>query len=241
MSDPAIKQDEARQTESSDRADYESTAITRGEYITAMVHLYRGELARADNWRMRLDNTTNWAVLTTAALLTLSFGETRQSHWVLLLGLLVISVFWVFESRRFRFEDLWRSRVRKIEENFYGPILRRDPVSPSEDWGHHVAEDLFHPRLKLTRAQAMRTRLMRNYWAIFLILLVSWAVKILVHPTTASSWNDVRQHLQMGLLPWWAPLAFIGVFSSGLILLVLVTPRWSTSQLEYWTDKRKDH
>lgn len=241
MSDAGPKTQDAPPQPGVPGSDYESTAITRAEYISAMVHLYRGELARADNWRMRLDNTTNWAVLTTAALLTLSFGEAKQSHWVLLLGFLVISVFWMFESRRFRFEDLWRSRVRKIEENFYGPILRRDPESPHEDWGRKVAEDLFHPRLKLTRAQAMRTRLMRNYWAIFLILIVAWVVKILVHPNTASSWADVRQHLQMGLLPWWAPLAYIGAFSSGLLTLVLVTPRWSTSQLEYWSDKRRDH
>lgn len=238
MSEPAPKPDDARPPRAA-FADYESTAITRPEYIAAMVHLYRGELTRADNWRMRLDNTTNWAVLTTAALLTLSFGEASQSHWVLLLGFLPISVFWIFESRRFRFEDLWRSRVRQIEENFYGPILRRDPVSPQGDWGKRVAEDLFHPRLKLTRAQAMRTRLVRNYWAIFLILLVSWIVKILVHPKTASSWHDVREHLQMGLLPWWAPFAYLGAFLGAVFLLVLLTPRWSTSQLEYWTDKRR--
>ena len=60
-----------------DRIDYESTPLSRGEYITAVVHLYRGELHRANAWRLRLDNTTNWAVLTTAGLLTFSFGEGR--------------------------------------------------------------------------------------------------------------------------------------------------------------------
>lgn len=225
--------------ESSRRADYESTALTRAEYIAAMVHLYRGELQRADSWRMRLDNTTNWAVLTTAALLTLSFGETQQSHWVLLLGFLVISVFWLFESRRFRFEDVWRARVRKIEENFYGPILRRDPISPDQDWGQLVAEDLFRPRFKLTRAQALRSRLVRNYWAIFLMLFVSWVVKILVHPTNARTWEDVRAHLQMGLLPWWVPIAYLAAFFCALMVLLIATPRWSTSQLEYWTDRRQ--
>ncbi|CAN5330834.1 hypothetical protein BH18GEM1_BH18GEM1_19450 [soil metagenome] len=40
---------------------FEDYPLTRIEYITAMVHFYRGELARADAWRARLDPTTNWA------------------------------------------------------------------------------------------------------------------------------------------------------------------------------------
>ena len=40
------------------------------EFTTAMVHLYRGELQRATAWRSRLDNTTNWAVVTTGAALS---------------------------------------------------------------------------------------------------------------------------------------------------------------------------
>ncbi len=116
-------------------ADYESTPLSRQEYISAIVHLYRGELYRATSWRIRLDNTTNWAVLTTAGLLSLSFGAASHSHVVLLVGMALISVFWAFEARRYRFADIWYSRVRKIEENFYGPILRRDPVSPMRHWG----------------------------------------------------------------------------------------------------------
>ena len=58
--------------------DLESDPLTRPEYISAIVHLYRGELHRANAWRMRLDNTTNWAVLTTAGLLTFSFGDGRD-------------------------------------------------------------------------------------------------------------------------------------------------------------------
>ena len=61
-------------------SDYESTPLSRQEYISAIVHLYRGELYRATSWRIRLDNTTNWAVLTTAGLLSLSFGATSHSH-----------------------------------------------------------------------------------------------------------------------------------------------------------------
>ncbi len=91
------------QRRSQDQVDYESTPLTRAEYISAIVHLYRGELHRATSWRIRLDNTTNWAVLTTAALLTFSFGEGGHSHWILLIGTCLITVFLAFEARRLRF------------------------------------------------------------------------------------------------------------------------------------------
>ena len=39
--------------------------LSAGEFTTAMVHLYRAEAARANTWRIRLDTTTNWAVVTT--------------------------------------------------------------------------------------------------------------------------------------------------------------------------------
>ena len=121
-------------------ADYEGAPLSRTEYITAIVHLYRGEVYRATVQRTRLDMTTNWAVLTTAGLLAFSFREGTNPHWALLVGFLLVSLFLIFEARRYQMFDLWRSRVRKIEENFYGPILMRDPVSPQTGWGDHVAD-----------------------------------------------------------------------------------------------------
>ena len=41
------------------------------EFNTAMVHFYRGEIQRANTWRNRLDNTTNWAVLAAGAAISL--------------------------------------------------------------------------------------------------------------------------------------------------------------------------
>ncbi len=34
------------------------------EFATAMLHYYRAEIQRSNTWRMRLDNTTNWAIVT---------------------------------------------------------------------------------------------------------------------------------------------------------------------------------
>ena len=206
------------------RADYESTPVSRAEYIAALVHLYRGELFRSNAWRLRLDNTTNWAVLTTAGLITFTFGEGAHTHWTLLIGMTMVGVFLVFEARRFRYADVWRSRVRMIEENFYGPILRRDPRSPEKDWGRLVARDLFDPRFTITRMQALRARFVRNYWALFVVIISAWSVRILTYPTPAQEWSQIRERLSTGfLLPWWMPLLYVGCILTGIILLVTCT------------------
>lgn len=214
-------------------ADYESTPLSRQEYIAAIVHLYRGELYRANSGRIRLDNTTNWAVLTVAGLLTFSFREGGHSHWVLLIGIALVTVFLAFEARRFRMADLWRARVRKIEENFYGPILRRDLESPEAAWGKLVAEDLFRPHYKISRLAAMRVRFSRNYWPIYCVLLFSWVVQVVAVPGGGSSWSEVREHLSAGLLPWWVPLAYIGVFLAGVVVLYLSGPL-PRDEVEHW-------
>jgi uncharacterized membrane protein len=220
---------------SSARADYESHHITRPEYIAAIVHLYRGELYRANSWRLRLDTTTNWSILTTAGLLSFSFGSKEHSHWVLLLGFLVITLLLAFEARRFRFFDVWRYRVRMIEENFYGPILRRDPVSPDRQWGKRVAHDLLHPQFKITFNAALRARFTRNYWAIYGVLLVAWLLKVIQEPVPARSWAHLRANLETGVLPWYVALCYVGVVIVGMLTLVLFFPRTTTPESAYWS------
>ena len=225
-------------------ADYESKPLTRTEYIAAMVHLYRGELYRSNSWRLRLDHTTNWSVITTAGLLTFSFNDPKHSHWTLLFGLALISVFLGFEARRFRFAHMWRSRVRMIEENFYGPILRRDLTSPENKWGTLVADDLFRPRFKISRMAALRTRVVRNYWAIYAVILLAWVVKVITHPASLNSLADLQERLMIGALPWWTPLAYVGAFLTAVLLLVVFGPRTPRNELQYWTgdyDEPGDH
>ena len=40
----------------------------------AIAHLYRGEVYRSTVWRTRLDQTTNWAVVTTGLAMSLTFS-----------------------------------------------------------------------------------------------------------------------------------------------------------------------
>lgn len=247
----AVRPDDKRTGQAADPAaqpspstEYEGSVLSRPEYISAIVHLYRGEVYRATVQRTRLDLTTNWAVLTTAGLLAFSFRLDDNPHWALLMGMLLISLFLVFEARRYQTFDVWRSRVRKIEENFYGPILSRDPLSPHAEWGERVAHDLLAPRYKISFLNALRTRFLRNYWAIFAVLLMSWLLKVLVYPggtgqSRAETWADVRANLQFGLVAWWIPLLFIAVIlaaAAGLVFMVRSSPRPSDPQEGFWVE-----
>lgn len=40
---------------------YRGYRLQPSEFNTAMVHMFRAEIARANTWRQRLDTTTNWA------------------------------------------------------------------------------------------------------------------------------------------------------------------------------------
>lgn len=211
---------------------FERTPLTRVEYIQALVHLYRGELNRSTMWRLRLDTTTNWAIFSVMGLITFSLGDPNHSHVGILAGMILVLTFLTIEARRFRFFDVWRARVRMLEENFYGPMLRRDLESPIEGWGLLVAEDLLHPRFKITFHQAFRARLMRNYVPIFLLLLASWAMKLLVHPVTGQ--GNFFQQMAIGPIPWWVSLGVVlGVY--GYLLTIAITvPRTVSAEEEYW-------
>src|SRR5436305_12420932 len=72
--------------------------LTPSEFNTARVHLYRGEVARANTWRTRLDGTTNWAVLTTGATLSFAFSSPTNTHVMMLLNSLLIWFFLLIEA-----------------------------------------------------------------------------------------------------------------------------------------------
>lgn len=205
----------------SSRANFESGQLSRDEYITAMVHFYRGEMYRATAWRLRLDNTTNWSIISAGGLLTFSFGHPESSPLVLLLGQALLFTFLYIESRRYRMFDVWRSRLRKIEENFYNPLLTRRLVSPDPFWGDAVASDLARPRFKMSRWHALHQRLRANYMMLFVILNVAFASKLFIHPTPSRSLAVALHRLDLGLFPWPVTLATAGAFY--LFLLVLWT------------------
>lgn len=198
--------------------------LTPTEFNTAMVHLYRGEVGRANTWRLRLDGTTNWAVLTTGATLSFAFSSPGNPHVMILINSVLILFFLYIEARRYRFYDLWRSRVRLMETEFFAQMLTPAHTDELGNWREMLANDLMYPHFSISLWQALGRRLRRNYSWIFAVLVVSWVVKVIVHPTTAYSFDELMRRVAIGtLFPAWLVLLAGVLFNSFLFILAITT------------------
>ena len=63
------------------------SALPDPSFHMAVVHFYRAEMTRMTVWRMRLDKTSNWAILLTTGMTTFTLGAVSVPHYTLLLGL----------------------------------------------------------------------------------------------------------------------------------------------------------
>ena len=193
--------------------------MTRSEFVNAIIHLYRGELGEATAWRGRIDTTSHWAIVLSATALSFVFSDNAIERHVLIP---IISFFCTFflamEARRYRFFDIWRSRARMIEMNFYQPMLCGSKP-PMPDWTDRLAQDMAWPRFHMTLWEAAGRRLRRNYLGIYVILLGSWIVVLMTHPASTTSLPEIIDRASIG--PLRGELVFIGmmVFYGGLMAL----------------------
>lgn len=178
---------------------------------TAMAHLYRGELGRSDRWRTRLDTTSNWALTVTAATISFSFGSAQTSHVTLLVGMWMVVTFLFIEARRYRYYDLWNRRVRLLEDGYWSPLLRREPVDP--DALRELAIELSRPQLRLSFFSALSTRMNRAYGSLLLVLIATWFVKVSSHPTRTTSLHEFLERAHMGPCPGWLVLTLVLTFT----------------------------
>src|SRR6516165_1886991 len=114
--------------------------------IGAIAHLYRGEVYRSTVWRTRLDSTTNWAVVTTGIALSATFSNAEASPLPMVLVGLIVTVFLLFEARRYRYFNVWRARARLLETDFYAPMIRGEGVRLGSGWTDLLAKDYLAPR-----------------------------------------------------------------------------------------------
>ena len=187
---------------------------------SSMAHLYRGEIHRMKLWRERLDHTTNWAVIVMAAVLTWAFSSETNPHYVILVGAAALSVFLVIEARRFRGYDMWRSRVRLIQENVWAHGLDPENGPERDDWRQRLAEDYRRPRIKISSEEAIAHRLRRVYLPLFSVLLAAWVVRITAFESGAS-WP---QSAAIGTIPGAAVTAAVAL-AYGAALVVAYRPR----------------
>ena len=179
----------------------------RDDFLSLMGHVYRGEMGRTTSWRTRIDRTTNWAVVLTATLLTWAFSGESRPHYILLIGIVMVTVFLGIEVRRYRVSDIWRSRVRILEENVFANAPEPEGVAQS-NWRALLGDDLREPTVKTSALEAVSRRLRRVYFALISVLIGSWLVRLTVFATTPTGPIGTAT---VGRVPGEVALAGVGI------------------------------
>lgn len=169
--------------------------------LGAIAHLYRGEVYRSTIWRTRLDQTTNWAVVTTGLALSLTFSGPSASPMPLMLVGLLVAVFLIFEARRYRYFNVWRARCRLMETDLFGPLLRGQGVHMDGAWNTLLADDYSRPRFHISMLTSIGRRLRKNYAYILAVQAVAYFGKIAIHPVPVHSWGTFFDRAAIGPIP----------------------------------------
>jgi len=195
------------------------------EFNTAMIHFYRGEVQRSNTWRNRLDTTTNWAVLTAGATLSFVFSSPSNPHFVIPINSILVAIFLLMEARRYRYYEIWSSRVRVIETGYFAQLLAPESLPSDEAWAEHLAADLITPHFTITEWEAVGRRLRRNYLWIFALLALSWNLKVYLHPLPARDFNAFIERATVGVVPGWLVFAFGVIFNAAIAIFAIGTVR----------------
>ena len=199
--------------------------LSPAEFNTAMSHFYRGEVQRSNTWRNRLDTTTNWAVLSAGAMLSFAFSSVSSPHFVIPIDSILVAVFLIMEARRYRYYEIWSSRVRVIETGYLAPMLAPESVPRDSEWASHLASDLLTPHFTISVWEAIGRRLRRNYIWLFALLALSWTLKVYLYPAAAQSFAEFINRAQVGLVPG-SIVVLVGlVFNFALFIIAISTIR----------------
>lgn len=166
--------------------------------VTAIAHLYRGEVYRSTIWRTRLDTTTNWAVVTLGIALSISYSSPAASPLPLILVGILILFFLMQEARRYRYFNVWRARCRWIETHFYAPMLHDGDLHMEDGWQQTLAQDYWAPKYHVSMWVAIGRRIRRNYFWILLIQTSAYVGKLLVHPTPLTAPAQLAERAAIG-------------------------------------------
>jgi uncharacterized membrane protein len=199
--------------------------ISPSEFNAAMVHFYRGEVQRSNTWRNRLDTTTNWAVLTAGATLSFVFSSQSNPHFVIPINSILVAIFLIMEARRYRYYEIWSSRVRVLETGYFAHLLVPESAPQDEAWAKHLAADLVTPHFTITEWEAVGRRLRRNYLWIFILLALSWNLKVYLHPLPARDFNAFIDRATVGIVPGWLVFVIGVIFNSAIAIFAIGTVR----------------
>ncbi len=212
-------------TERTGTAAAQMRRMGHSDFNTAMIHFYRGEVQRSNTWRNRLDTTTNWAVLTAGATLSFVFSSASNPHFVIPINSILVAIFLLMEARRYRYYEIWSSRVRVIETGYFAQMLAPEGVPPDEAWAEHLAADLITPHFTISELEAVGRRLRRNYLWIFALLALSWNLKVYLHPLPARDFNAFIDRATVGVVPGWLVFVVGVLFNAAIAIFAIGTVR----------------
>ena len=196
-----------------------------GEFNAALIHFYRGEVQRSNTWRNRLDTTTNWAVITAGATLSFVFSSATNPHFVIPINSILVAIFLLMEARRYRYYEIWSSRVRVLETGYFAQLLAPESVPPDESWAEHLAADLITPHFTISEWEAVGRRLRRNYLWIFALLALSWNLKVYLHPLPARDFEAFMERATVGVVPGWIVFVVGVLFNAAIAIFAIGTVR----------------
>ena len=208
-------------------------------YVNAMSHFYRGEMGRIMVWRQRLDITTNWAITSSTAIITIAFSNAGVPHIIFFFNLAIVWVMLWIEARRYRFYDAFRARIRMLEAHFLVPMVMENRDLLQGEWKKLVCEDLILPCFKISKLEAIGRRLKRNYVFIFILILVAWVTKIFLHaPKAMEGPLDFYRALRVGHIPsWLVAFIFVSTFVSVIAITIYVSKKSSGEISEFGTHR----
>lgn len=186
-----------------------------------MSDFYREQMSQAAHYQTRIDQTTNWAVTVMAGFLTVVFSSPNIAAYVLLIGVVALCGFLLFETRRYRDYDASRARARILEENLYANTFYPDGAE-HDDWRKKLSADLRWPTLKISLREALSRRLKRVYGPLLSILGIAWVLQITIF-TPRTPW------LESAMIPSVPGVIVVGgvvSFYAGAFILAF----WPTSR-----------
>lgn len=186
-------------------------------------------VTRADIWRTRMDATTNWAIGSTAAVLSFVLGDARAPASAISIAFLLTFAFLLLEARRLTFYHLWQRRVLLLERGLVRPALTGSSSTgaggPTGAAAGDPLEELLErhlgrtvPTMPLRKAAARRFR--RIYLYLFGVQGVAFGLKLAQHPTPATTLAEWIGRAGIGGLPgaWTLPAASLVLGLAAVLL-----------------------
>jgi uncharacterized membrane protein len=198
-------------------------SIDSQDRATILIHFYRAMVSRADIWRMRMDTTTNWAIGTTAAVVSFALSNADLPHFTVLLASLLSFCFLMLEARRLTFYHLWQQRVLQLETGMIRPALHAPADGGAIELGATLVDSLDRelgqtvPTMPIFKATARRLR--RVYLYLFAAQWLAWILKLSTHPSHATSMREVVERAHIAAIPGWV-VVFGSLVGLGIVVLV---------------------